>query len=809
MARLERDKKRLKKVQKSLDLDEIAKDITKCGHHAESSAYPPYLIMQLRMYYQRLGKADQRQFLSPGVRCDLDQDRINRGGNLSCVKLHKNYRLEQPLILADRLTLALLCPKYRLPVPAPAECHQVCQKFLHHAVGRSVAFTNRGDKMHKSKENFMNAEDRVHQCNPPRAEHVPRVATKTKLVVEWLNQQRKEHLVLPNEDATVLPYTDRREAHAMFVLDTERVLGVPFADASRNLCFASGVALDDINADNNDHLQLDEVEAARANHLAQVAPSRCRYGNIGLGPKGQVPESTEIATFSWFMDVWRNAEDKHYRKTIKIRKWIPFAKCDQCAEYRAAKSTTKCPVERAELRCAQAAHIERVKRERLSYMIRQRLAITHPARYLSLIIDGADSSGYALPHFAYRSHKSDATHKVKMHVLGAIAHGRDTYAFTCPPHIAQGHNVTIQVLHRVLTMIIEAEGCLPPILHIQLDNTTKQNKGRFLMAYLGYLVQQGVVREVYCNFLPVGHTHEDIDQFFSRLSVWCRRHDIPCPKDLLFGIRCCMRKYGKAPVAEQWTTVANLSSYFGPFTTPTLSKDITLYYHLKISVGRRDEIAGVPILQARTWPGSDPNDANDFWRGLEPDTSYVRIFKQTPQLLKNMDSVPVQAQPEHIGANASCDQRVEYKKNLARQREGIKGLMEAYPASFTHGRKEDMLALLDLMGSNLDPANPVGFAWTKDEMEFLYERGQYAQAAPDRASDQEANLYEDHDAMVAARAQPNNMDNPLAFQKALLDGLMDPRSVENCHACILQVLYTISLHTRYTYRHTPSTYLGE
>jgi len=33
-------------------------------------------------------------------------------------------------------------------------------------------------------------------------------------------------------------------------------------------------------------------------------------------------------------------------------------------------------------------------------------------------------------------------------------------------------------------------------------------------AYLGQLVRDGVFKDIYVSFLPVGHTHEDIDQMF-------------------------------------------------------------------------------------------------------------------------------------------------------------------------------------------------------------------------------------------------------------------------------------------------------
>jgi hypothetical protein len=39
------------------------------------------------------------------------------------------------------------------------------------------------------------------------------------------------------------------------------------------------------------------------------------------------------------------------------------------------------------------------------------------------------------------------------------------------------------------------------------------------------LVAKGVFREVYVNFMLVGHTHDDIDAFFGRWSMKLRKHD--------------------------------------------------------------------------------------------------------------------------------------------------------------------------------------------------------------------------------------------------------------------------------------------
>jgi hypothetical protein len=68
---------------------------------------------------------------------------------------------------------------------------------------------------------------------------------------------------------------------------------------------------------------------------------------------------------------------------------------------------------------------------------------------------------------------------------------------------------------------------LPPVLNIQLDNACFDNKNRYVFSFFYLLVHKGVFREVYINFLLVGHTHEDIDAMFARWSYKLRANDYP------------------------------------------------------------------------------------------------------------------------------------------------------------------------------------------------------------------------------------------------------------------------------------------
>ena len=55
-----------------------------------------------------------------------------------------------------------------------------------------------------------------------------------------------------------------------------------------------------------------------------------------------------------------------------------------------------------------------------------------------------------------------------------------------------------------------------------MDNTSSDNKNKMTIVFGQMLVASGLCGEVNFNFLPVGHTHEDIDQAFSVIAFRLR-----------------------------------------------------------------------------------------------------------------------------------------------------------------------------------------------------------------------------------------------------------------------------------------------
>ena len=145
--------------------------------------------------------------------------------------------------------------------------------------------------------------------------------------------------------------------------------------------------------------------------------------------------------------------------------------------------------------------------------IGEEMAIFMRDEYMSLIADGADQSAYGLPHMIELDKFSSGRRKIPVYLMGVLVHGYRAFGFTYLKNIKHGANIVIECLHQVFMNYKENRGYIPPVIFVQLDNTSKQNKNKYILGYLACLVAWGVCRQVILSFLPVGHTHEDIGTY--------------------------------------------------------------------------------------------------------------------------------------------------------------------------------------------------------------------------------------------------------------------------------------------------------
>jgi hypothetical protein len=122
-------------------------------------------------------------------------------------------------------------------------------------------------------------------------------------------------------------------------------------------------------------------------------------------------------------------------------------------------------------------------------------------------IDGMDSAKTILPHFAQSDKGVKKEKLLQMHLTCVKYNGLrpdDVYAFTDTfPHDSSN---TITVMWFTVLKELQRIGSGRPLREIwfQLDNTFRENKNRYTVAFCEWLIHMGIAEAVRMSFLPVG-----------------------------------------------------------------------------------------------------------------------------------------------------------------------------------------------------------------------------------------------------------------------------------------------------------------
>ena len=167
-------------------------------------------------------------------------------------------------------------------------------------------------------------------------------------------------------------------------------------------------------------------------------------------------------------------------------------------------------------------HLDYVVTCRATLVARAKFARANPGEVLYLNVDGMDQMKTAIPRPRSQAKANDRGLPLTTKLTGVIDYGRKWYGFWSFPDLEATSNVTFTVLSRVIRLAQMDRARhgerFPKKLQLQMDNSGRDNKNHFLLGYCGLLVAEGVFEEVEAYFLPVGHTHNEIDATFSLVS---------------------------------------------------------------------------------------------------------------------------------------------------------------------------------------------------------------------------------------------------------------------------------------------------
>ena len=365
-----------------------------------------------------------------------DDDVPVRNGGLLGKKMY-NYFLEDINLLHSRLVQWDQGHEAALPRPNLEELRSVCGQFLLFACGGhcdTIYIYQQHARIEQARLGSFDRLSQVALTSAPYTTVLDKRRERTKAdelhakIRYFIKNSAADGVILPNARFIVLPWNSVPSCHAAYVRNQETIQGVTWAVNQW-----TGLQARSRRRPAVPLLPAVQLQARQTVGTRKALRKLSRYGNRLLGPKDVAkPPSKEIATISTFHRVWMTDEELDL---YIIRRWIPFAKCGTCSDFKLKEKAEKDPQARKILQRMrnQDIHLREVEFERRAYYSNQCRAQCSPEIYLSLIIDGADQSDQELPHFHERSHSMDSVQKQKLHVYGALAHGRRAYAFTLPP----------------------------------------------------------------------------------------------------------------------------------------------------------------------------------------------------------------------------------------------------------------------------------------------------------------------------------------------------------------------------------------
>ncbi|KAL3680505.1 hypothetical protein R1sor_023461 [Riccia sorocarpa] len=191
--------------------------------------------------------------------------------------------------------------------------------------------------------------------------------------------------------------------------------------------------------------------------------------------------------------------------------------------------------------------------------------------------------------------------------------------------------VAINLYLALTKQLSDWEGPLPATLYIQLDNTVRENKNGIVFAYLAMLVEKKIFRKIKVGFLIVGHTHDHVDQMFSRFSVALRGKKAFTMPQMQQVIQ---EAYVPSPVFEVLEETWDFKTIVQSRPSPVLPlHDVTFNQQFKIALGGDN--------WPRLWTKKFLTD--ETW---EP-TGGVRHLVLIPYVISDITAAPLVAFKSH------------------------------------------------------------------------------------------------------------------------------------------------------------------
>ena len=211
-----------------------------------------------------------------------------------------------------------------------------------------------------------------------------------------------------------------------------------------------------------------------------------------------------------------------------------------------------------------------IRKKYMNFTYRMELSISQPTDYLHINIDDCDQSKFDCPQLLKNTKATSGMLKLSNHLTGVIVTNggfigdKNHHLFLNCDQFCQDSNKTVSQLMEVLLHTQQELGHLPRKLFFQSDNCPRDLKNQFVLAFFNLLCQMDIFEEILVSHLPIGHTHADVDQWFSIIGSQIRKKELPTVEIMLERLRE-IPVNSRLPIVSELKHTTNFIDFIKPF----------------------------------------------------------------------------------------------------------------------------------------------------------------------------------------------------------------------------------------------------
>ena len=323
---------------------------------------------------------------------------------------------------------------------------------------------------------------------------------------------------------------------------------------------------------------------------------------------------------------------KKYFPKVKAPKYTRLGKCDTCVQLKEAKTIEKDPKRQKELHGQLLEHNRKQMQERFEYKSRCIQAEQQPDQYLSIIVDGMTIT--KIPLKMPMPKGASQQERLKLHIHGLIDHSHKIRRmYGSLDHWNHGSDFVVSILATYLNNLKAIhQGNWPRTLYLQVDNCWRENKNITMILFLGLLIQRKWFDEVFMYCLPVGHTHEDIDQMFSNWNTHYWKTGLQSPLGINDFLGWAYPSVVTRPTFKWIENVYGVSEWTKGFGISMKGHSTARGFYFR----KTNNLNNVQMF----YKGSS---LDSTWQGLQSDSSKgIVLFQIIPSLISNPELLPLQ-----------------------------------------------------------------------------------------------------------------------------------------------------------------------